>query len=225
MPRPTEDKAKIEAERLRILHDEQKKLRTRMQREINVVKGGNASGHLPGEENAKRQLAVFFKVGIPGISFTEIGSRIGETKTTVRKWFREDPDVKEFYEFVLNNVKDSALEFIGTYQFEAIETLALLMRFGSERYMYEASRELLGMYGISKVAKQEGEFEHKKSHQWADREELVNEIRQLNPEQQEAAVEALEKFEELLASQPANSGSNSLQPLNNEEEDDDSDES
>lgn len=197
MGRPSEDKAKIEATRLAVLHAEQGKLRKRLDKEIRVKKAGI---HLPGEEKHKKDLAVFLKIGVPGISFTEIANRLGETKGEVRKWFREDAEVKEFYDWALTNLKEGAIELMKTYSFEAIETLVLLMRFGSEKYMFEASKEILDRIGIAKVTRQEIESNANRSHEWSDRDSLVGEIRQLPPHLQEEAVDALEKFEELLAS-------------------------
>lgn len=200
MPRGSEVKATIEAERLAILHREQQALRKRIIRETKIKK---ASPHLPGEEMLKKNTAVLLKIGVPGISFSEIAARLGETKGTVRGWFRDDPDIKEFYEWAVANLRDGALSLMKTYSLEAVETLVLLMRFGSEKYMFESAREILDRVGVPKVERREIESEEIQSHKWADRDELVSEIRELPIELQEQAVEALERFEELLAKNPA----------------------
>lgn len=220
----------MEAERLKILHDEQRKLRKRMNKEVRVKKAG---AHLPGEERLHMDMAIFLKVGTPGISFTEIANRLGETKTTVKRWFKEDPYVKDKYDWVINNFRDGALELMKTYGLEAVETQALLMRFGSEKYMFEASREILDRIGAPKISRTEIEAEHVKSHKWTDREEMINEIRQLSPDKQEEAVEAIEKLEELLAAEAAKSEKiiivddegemHELDPIQNDEEEDEED--
>lgn len=211
MPRPSDKKTEIELKRLKILHEQQSKVRKRIQKEIRVKKGGYS---LPGEIKHKKDMAVFLKIGIPGISFLEIANRLGEQKGVVKKWFKDDPDVKEFYEYSLSNLKQGALSLIETYGFEATETLALLMRFGSEKYMFEASNSILDRMGVIKATRQEIDAQNKSTHEWKDREQLVNEIRELPPEMQEQAVEALERFEELLA---RNSPDGKLDELESEE--------
>lgn len=196
MPRPTEQKAAIEAERLALLHSEQRKLRARLTKEVKIKK---ASPHLPGEERQKKQMAVLLKVGVPGISYTEIGARLGETKSVVKGWFQKDADLKEFYMWVLENLKDGALELMKTYSLEAVETLAVLMRFGSEKYMFESAREILDRIGVPKVSRSEIEAEHVQRHEWSDRDSLTAEIRELPPEYQEEAIKVVERLENLLA--------------------------
>lgn len=216
MARPSQEKKNIELERMLILHSEQEKVRKRIQKETRIKKGGY---HLPGEIKHKKDLAVFLKIGVPGISFTEIANRLGETKGTVKKWFKEDPDVREFYQWALANLKQGAISLIETYGFEAIETQVLLMRFGSEKYMFEASREILDRMGVIKTTRQEIEAQHKNTHEWSDREQLVNEIRELAPEQQEEAIEALERFEQLLSEHASSNGNgNGEEPEAQEEE-------
>lgn len=229
MARPSEAKIQIEVERLALLQGEQRKLRARLTRELKVKKAG---AHLPGEELLKKHTAVFLKIGVPGISYTDIAARLGETKGEVKKWFKEDPDVKEFYDWVLNNLKEGALSLMKTYSLEAVETLVLLMRFGSEKYMFEASRELLDRIGVPKVSRQEIDSEHTTKHKWDDTDTLVEQIRELSPELQEEAIAVVEKLQELLAQEAnktngnkaSNDGESGLKPINsNEDETDDDD--
>jgi hypothetical protein len=44
-------------------------------------------------------LAILYKLGNPHMSFTEIGNQIGEHKSIVKKWFKEDAAVQEKYQF------------------------------------------------------------------------------------------------------------------------------
>lgn len=226
MARKAEQIAAIEAERLELLHKQQKELRKRLATEIQVKKAGP---HLPGEDLHKKHMAVFLKIAVPGISYKDIGARLGETKTTVRSWFKDDPDVKEFYEWALTDFKSSGLEYLGTYVLEAIETQVTLMRYGSEKYMFEAAKDIMDRYGLAKVSRSEIDAKHTQSHEWGDRDSLVAEIRELPEEMQEQAVEALELFEELLAKNSENgssadAGGEELKPITNADEIDEDDE-
>lgn len=227
MGRPSEAKMLIEAERLAILHDAQSKMRRRLAKETKVKKKSNQ----PGEEQLKKHTAVLLKIGVPGVSYGDIADRLGETRSTVKQWFRTDPDVKEFYEWATSHLKDSALELMQTYGLEAVETLVLLMRYGSEKYMFEASKEILDRIGVIRAERRENLNENVESHKWADRDKLVADIRELNPEQQEEALMALEKFEELLAGQSKNGhvelnddDLSGLQPISRDEGEGDDDE-
>lgn len=223
MPKPSEVKALVELERLEILHGEGRKLRARIKKETKVKKGHTQ----PGELYLKKNTAVLLKIGVPGISYNDIADRLGETRATVKEWFKSDPEVKEFYEWATKNLKEGALELMKTYSLEAVETLVLLMRFGSEKYMFEAAREILDRVGVPKVERRENQNENVSSHKWADRDSLVSEIRELPPELQEEAVSALEKFEDLLSGQSENGKVDlsddtlaELEPINRSDEDD-----
>lgn len=196
MARSSEAKAAIEVERMAILHAEQVKLRRRLNKEVKVKK---KNPHLPGEEMLKKNTAVLLKIGVPNISYNEIADRIGETRKTVKDWFKTDVDVKDFYDWALNNLKEGSLELMKTYSLEAVETLVVLMRFGSEKYMFEAAREILDRVGVPKVNRTEIERTDTTDHRWGDKDQLVAQIRALPIERQEEAIEAMEKFEELLA--------------------------
>lgn len=220
VPRATEEKARIEAERLALLHQEQGKARRRLQHETKVKKKSN----LPGEELLKKNLAIYLKVGVPNISYNEIADRIGETRKTVKNWFKSDPLVREQYEFTLDNLREGAHKYMQTYSLEAVETLALLMRMGSEKYMFESAISILDRVGVPKVERFENQNENISKHQWADRSALVEEIRKLSPEQQEEAIEVIEKLESLLSGQfvtddDENEDSNELDPIINSEDD------
>lgn len=228
MGRSSERKQEIEAVRLELLHAEQKKMRKRLQRELKVKK---KTPHLPGQEIHRKHLAVLLKMATPNITYGEIASRINETRATVRKWFKEDPEVKDFYEEVVSNLKEGSLELMKTYSLEAVEVLAILMRWGSEKYMFESACQILDRVGVPKVERREIESENIKSHKWSDRDALVAEIRELDPEQQEQAVEALEKFEQLLSEHSSNgnkpdddSGLEPISRVETDEEEDDEDE-
>lgn len=231
MGRSSEAKMLIEAERLAILHDAQSKMRRRLAKETKVKKKSNQ----PGEILLKKHTSVLLKIGVPGISYGDIADRLGETRSTVKEWFRSDPEVKDFYEWATAHLKDSALELMQTYGLEAVETLVLLMRYGSEKYMFEASKEILDRIGVIRAERRENLNENVESHKWADRDALVAEIRELNPEQQEAALEALGKFEELLAGETSTNGHveiddedlnelSDLQPIARSEDEDEEDE-
>jgi hypothetical protein len=221
--RKAEQLAAIEAERLEILHGAQKEMRKRLTKELKVKK---ASPHLPGEEQHKKHLAVFLKIAVPGISYGEIGARLGETKTEVKGWFKDDPSVKDFYEWALSSFKSSGLEYLGTYVLEAIETQVTLMRYGSEKYMHEAAKDILDRYGLAKVSKSEVDSKRTQSHEWSDHDALASEIRQLPPELQEEAISVIEHLEDLLAKSGSTNGDSSeeLRPIIASDEDDDDDE-
>jgi hypothetical protein len=199
MPRASEEKNRIEADRLRVLHEAQAKNRRRIQREIKVSKGRR--NHLPGEEKHKKTIAVFMKFTTPAISYNSIAKQIGEPRATVRDWFKNDPEVKELYEFVSTSMRESTVEYMQTLSFEAVETLAILMRYGSEKSMYEAATTILDRIGIPKTSKQEIEAEHTQKHQWGDRDALADDIRKLSPDQQEEALKVIEELENLLSGQ------------------------
>lgn len=188
----------MEEKRLQIIHSHQTALRKKLTREIKTKK---ATKRQPGEENYKKNMAIFLKIGIPGISHTDIAARLGETKSTVRKWFYEDPYVIDQYQFIQNNLKDSALELLEFYAIEAIETLVLLMRFGSEKLMKESAVELLDRIGIAKISKSEVDTTSHRKHEWEDQSEMLEKIRQLPPEKQEEAIAGLEKLQQLLLGQ------------------------
>lgn len=218
--KPSTERVDLEAKRLALLHDEQKRIRGRLTKSVRVKKYG---AHLPGEERYKKQMAVIWKVGVPGIGYDEIAARLGEPEPTVRRWFNSDVVVKEFYDWVLNNLKGATLSLLQTYALEAVETLALLMRFGQEKYMFEAAKEILSMAGPPKTTRQEIETESTKKHEWSDRDKMVEEIRKLPPEEQERAVAAMEKFEELLAANSpdgSKNGSGSLSSIVRQDDDD-----
>lgn len=196
MPRKSNVALNYEAERLEIIHRHQRALRKRLNRDLSSKK---ATKRLPGEENFKKNMAIFLKIGVPGISYKEIGARIDETKTTVKKWFLEDLYVREQYEVISKTLKDSAIDLMEFYAIEAVETLVLLMRFGDEKIMLQSATEILDRIGVAKLSKSESEVRTKREHGWEDQDKLLNEIRDLPPEQQEAAIDALEKFQKLLA--------------------------
>lgn len=182
--------------RLQIIHNEQTKMRRRLAREMDMKK---ATRRLPGEEPHKKNLAIFLKLGIPGISYREIAARIDESKATVKKWFVEDAYVKEQYEYLQANLKETAVQLLQFYVIEAIETLVLLMRFGSEKLMKESAIEILDRVGIAKLTKSESEITNTKKYGWEDQSQLLNDIRQLPPEKQEEAIAGLEHLQRLLA--------------------------
>lgn len=228
-----EERALIEVRRLEELHVASRAMRRRIQKETRVKKISTQ----PGEVSLKKNTAVLLKIGVPGISYSDIADRLGETRSTVKEWFKSDPDVKDFYQWAVDNLKESSLKLMQTYALEAVETLVLLMRYGSEKYMFEASREILDRVGVPKVMRSENENTNINAHKWADRDALVSEIRELDPEQQEEALEALEKFEELLAKHANSKNGNSngevelsdedlsgLHPISRVESDDDDEE-
>lgn len=222
MPRKSNVALSFEEQRLQIIHKHQHNLRKSLQREVATKK---ASKRLPGELMWKQNMAIFLKIGIPGISYSEIGARIDETKTTVKKWFLEDPYVREQYEVISKGLKDSALELMEFYAIEAVETLVLLMRFGEEKIMLTSAVEILDRIGIAKLSKSEAQITSKRSHQWEDQSELINEIRQLPPEKQEEAIAMLEGLQNMLVGQSSDSvddDEDSLKPIVGREEEPDS---
>jgi predicted transcriptional regulator len=190
--RPTRQQMDIEAERLNMLHVQRKKMMKALNAPPSIKKGG----FLPGEEARQKNLAIFLKLAEPRTSYTAIAGKIGETKTTVRKWFTEDPYVREQYEWLLHNLTEGALDFIRTMQIEAVATLATLMRFGSERYMLEAAKEILDRGGAMKVAKSEVSTTKTEVHSWDD--SLVERIRSLPEDRQEEAAQMIEQIEAFL---------------------------
>lgn len=226
MPRKSQVAEAIELERLEIIHKHQRDLRKKLNRELTNKK---ATKRLPGEENFKKNMAIFLKIGVPGISYGDIGARIGETKTTVKKWFTDDPHVREQYEYIQANLKDGALELLQFYAIEAIETLVLLMRFGSEKIMKESAVEILDRIGIAKLTKTESDIKNTREHKWADQTDLIEEIRALPPEKQEEAIAGMEKLQALLSGSvdeveedelPAITGKTTEDSVDDDEDDD-----
>lgn len=194
MPRETQ-KDVLESERMQILHSQQKALSKQLSTAPKVKK---KVAHLPGEENHKRDLAILLKLGDPKISYTQIAAQIGETKSTVRSWFRTDPYVKDRYQYFVDNLTEGALDFLRTYQIEASLTLVSLMRFGSEKYMFESATAILDRAGIPKITKQEIESENTKRHKWDDKDSLADEMRTLSEDKKEEFAQTIEKLEELM---------------------------
>lgn len=184
----------LEAERLKIIHDQQQAFAKQLRREVKVKKAG---GHLPGEEAYKRDMAIMLKLSNPRASYLDIALQLGETKSEVKKWFNE-PETKEKYLYYTQHLKLTVNSFLETLGLEAALTLAVLMRFGSEKYMFDSASGILDRMGIARVSKQEIDTESTRKHEWTDRDKLLADIRELPEEQQEQVVEALEKFEELL---------------------------
>lgn len=191
MPKKAED---IEIQRMEMLHKRRQELVKRIDKPLKVKK----SGFLPGEENQKKMLAIIYKLADPGMSYTAIAALIREPKTVVKRWFREDAFVKEQYMDLQLALDKTALDAIQMYNLEAVMTLASLMRFGSEKYMYEAAIAILDRGGAPKVSKQQGEFENTKKHKWDDNQALIDQMRALPPAQQEEFAATIEKLENLV---------------------------
>lgn len=196
MPRKSNVASNYEDKRLEIIHQHQSKLRKQLSRDLASKK---VTRRLPGEENFKKNMAIFLKIGVPGISYTEIGARIGETKTAVKSWFATDTYVREQYEVISKTLKDSALDLMEFYAIEAVETLVLLMRFGEEKIMLESAKEILDRIGIAKLSKSESEIKTRREVGWEDQTKLLEDIRTLPPDKQEEAVKTLEGLQSLLA--------------------------
>jgi hypothetical protein len=216
VPRKSSAALSFEDQRLEIIHKHQRDLRKQLNRDLTSKK---AQKRLPGEENLKKNMAIFLKVGVPGISYKEISARIDETKTTVKKWFTEDPYVREQYELISKALKDSALELMELYAIEAVETLVLLMRFGSEKIMMDSAVQILDRIGIAKLTKTEAEITNTKKHKWEDQSELLEQIRNLPPDRQEEAISVLEGLQKVLGgeevepAQAVEPDEDELQPL------------
>jgi len=193
--RPSKKSVDIEAERLNIIHKNRTELARAFKAPPTVKKGGE---FLPGDDLKNKNLAIFLKIAQPRVSYTQIAAQIGETKTTVRKWFADDPHVREQYEWLLHNLTEGALEYLRTYTLEAVATLVSLMRFGSEKYMLEAAKEILDRGGLAKVTKQEVSTNKTETHTWD--ETLVERVRELPEEQQEKAATMIEEVEAFLES-------------------------
>lgn len=203
----------IEADRLKLIH-EQRKLLAKSLKEPPAVKKGN---FLPGEEHKNKNLAIFLKLAQPRVSYTEIAAQIGETKTTVKRWFADDPYVREQYQWLLHNITEAGLEYLRTYMLEAVATLVTLMRFGSEKYMLEAAKEILDRGGLTKVLKQEVNTNRTETHTWDD--SFVEKIKELPEDLQEQAASMLEEVETFL-SKADNSSNGSVDAISEDEVDD-----
>ncbi len=214
MPR-NKDKEALEAQRAELIHTKQQELSKALRKPVQAKKR-----RMPGELAHQKNLAVFLKIANPRMSFLDIGNQIGETKNAVKKWFREDADVREQFEYVSSHLKSSSIELLESFSMEAVMTLVTVMRYAEPKLMKEAATEILDRIGVAKLSKSEVESRSVKSHEWSDHDEMVKEIRQLPPEHQEQYVELMEGIQQLLSGDVPSSGS-SIPPIVNAFDDDD----
>lgn len=199
MARPSEQIQNMEVQRLELIHSQQRKLAKKLKSDKKKVSKAGGSNYIPGDEARKKELAILWKLGNPHMSFIEIANQIDERKSVVRKWFKEDPDVRERYQYFVDHFREGGIKLLETFTMEAVLTLVTLMRFGSEKYMYESSLALLDRGGIPKLTQAEVTQTRKTEHDWADKDTLAEQIRALPPELQEEAMAGLERFESLLS--------------------------
>lgn len=215
MGRKSKEVMDIEAQRLNIIHTQRKELVKALKKPPNVKK----SGFLPGEELKQKNLAIFLKIAQPRVSYTQIAAQLGETKSTVKGWFADDPYMREQYEWLLHNLSEGALDYIRTYTMEAVATLVSLMRWGSEKYMLEAAKEILDRGGLSKISKQEVATTKTETHSWDN--SLVERIRELPEDKQEEAAALIEGVEKFLSDTENNSNSDDDETKVKTEDDED----
>lgn len=150
---------------------------------------------LPGEQGHKKRLAMIMRLSKPGITLREISAELGESETTVKNWFAE-PEVKEEFEFILSHLDQAAIDHLQNYELEAIATLVTLMRFGSEKYMYDSAMSILGMRGITPVSKSEITKNDNQSISLDDN--LLERIRDLPEDKKEEVARGLEEMGDFL---------------------------
>lgn len=192
MARPTKKQLDIEADRLNMIHTQRKRLAKALKEPPAVKKGT----FLPGEDNKQKNLAIFLKIAQPRVSYTDIAAQIGETKSKVKQWFIDDPYVREQYEWLLHNITEGTVQYLQTYTMEAVATMVSLMRWGSEKYMLEAAKEILDRGGVAKLTRSEVTTNKNETHSWDD--SLVERLRELPEDRQEEAAQLIEGIEKFL---------------------------
>lgn len=192
MPRKATEAELLEKERMKIIHDKQVELNKRAANP--PIRRTHAQ--MPGELALKKRMAIIRKIADPGLSYSKIAGELGEPRTAVKNWFAE-PEVKEEYEFLLRNLSTTTLEALRNYGLEALLTLVTLMRFGSEKMMFDSAIAILDRMGIAKLTKVEQTREETTTHNF-DFDEILNAMRDLPEDQKEEAAKGIEKLGQLL---------------------------
>lgn len=181
----------LEKKRQSILQQKQLELSERLTTPVNRRR----SDLLPGEQEYKKRFAMIRRLSEPGITLKEISAELGEAENTVKNWFAE-PEVKEEYEFLQRNLSETAIESLRNYQLEAIATLVTLMRFGSEKYMFDAAKEILGINGITSISKTEVTKKDTQIHELDNT--VIQALRELPEHEKEEAAKGIEQLGKLL---------------------------
>lgn len=102
----------------------------------------------------KKTYACFLKAS--DYSNTYIGDTLGVTTSMVKRWFTDDPKMREQVVAIQSDMMDGALKLMKTFALEGIEILIdVARRSGDDKVVIQAVTEILDRAGLTKVNKSE----------------------------------------------------------------------
>jgi predicted RNA-binding Zn ribbon-like protein len=151
---------------------------------------------MPHEESFLKEEAIILKLA--GFNNKQIGDAINISREQVSDWLNEPEQISKFAKLT-QAIPAAARQLLQTYSVEAVAAIVDVMRHSEDdKFILEAAKEVLDRTGLPKATRQEIQSEKTERVEFGADESQLVELRQLPPELQEEAAQAMEELQDHL---------------------------